>query len=98
MARVPRQRTFTKATHAESALKGESAGVAKRSHPLERLKAEGTRHLAPESPEFHRPKEVTYTEQRCVTRRSLDAACDVFLMRRGLKGHPIHLSARRTTP
>jgi len=68
MVRVNGRRSFTKATHAESARKGEPVGAAKRSRTelsTERIIEKGASQLAPNSAEFHRLKEPTYAEGRC---------------------------------
>ena len=68
MVRVNGRRSFTKATHAESARKGEPVGAAKRSRTelsTERIIEKDASQLAPNSAEFHRLKEPTYAEGRC---------------------------------
>jgi hypothetical protein len=68
MARVPERQPFTAAPLAESALKGESAGAAKRAHRAERAERIGTvpeQSMQQSAPESGLPKEPTYALGRC---------------------------------
>jgi hypothetical protein len=62
MARVPRRQLFTKAIHAESVLKGELVGAAKRSHGVRDPKKVGGVSLAQSTPQV---EEGTCAQGRC---------------------------------